>query len=63
MLGLDDRVLSPPFGCITFYEDAFTTEVLFPLHAFIKNVLDYYKVTATQFSPNGFGIIINFILI
>lgn len=61
--GLDDQVLSSPFGCVAFYQDAFDTKVWLSLHAFIMNVLDFYKVTLTQFSLNDFKIIISFILI
>lgn len=60
---LDDRILSPRSRCIAFYEDGFDAGVRFLLHPFIKNVLDFYKVTPIQFSPNDFRVIISFIFI
>lgn len=59
---LEDNVMFSPPGCVTFYEDAFDARIRFPLHPFIKNILDFYMVTPTQFSPNGFRFIISFIL-
>lgn len=60
---LEERVVSPPFRCVAFYEDTFKASIRFPLHPFILNLLDFYTVTPTQFTPNGFRVIVSFMLV
>lgn len=44
--GPDDRVVSP-LGCVAFYKDAFEASIMFPLHSFIPNILNFYIVSLT----------------
>lgn len=60
VLDPEDRVVSPTPGCVAFYKDTFEAGLRFPLHHFITNILDFYTVTLTQFTPNGFRIIVSF---
>lgn len=39
----NEWILSLSFRCVAFYEDAFDAGVWFPLHPFIRNVLDFYN--------------------
>lgn len=47
VLGSNERVIAPPPDCVAFYEDAFEMGVRFPLHQFIRDILDFYQVAPT----------------
>ena len=43
---------------VSFFEVAFENGLHFPLHAFIKRVLQHFNVCPSQLSPNFWGILI-----
>ena len=43
---------------VCFFEVAFDNGLLFPLHPFIKGVLQHFNVCPSQLSPNGWGILV-----
>ena len=49
-------VLVPRMVC--FFEVAFDNGLRFPLHPFIKGVLQHFSVCPSQLAPNGWGILV-----
>ena len=45
-------------GMVCFFEVAFDNGLLFPLHPFIKRVLQHFNICPSQLAPNGWGILI-----
>ena len=43
---------------VCFFEVAFHNGLRFPLHPFIKGVLQHFNVCPSQFAPNGWGILV-----
>ena len=43
---------------VCFFEVAFDNGLLFPLHPFIKGVLQHFNVCSSQLAPNGWGILV-----
>ena len=43
---------------ICFFEVAFDNGLRFPLHPFIKRVLQHFNVCPSQLAPNGWGILV-----
>ena len=43
---------------VCFFEVAFNNGLLFPLHPFIKGVLQHFNVCPSQLAPNGWGILV-----
>ena len=43
---------------VCFFEVAFYNGLRFPLHPFIKGVLQHFNVCPSQLSPNGWGILV-----
>ena len=43
---------------VCFFEVAFDNGLRFPLHPFIKGVLQYFNVCPSQLAPNGWGILV-----
>ena len=43
---------------VCFFEVAFDNGLRFPLHHFIKRVLQYFNVCPSQLTPNGWGILV-----
>ena len=61
------RVWSPDFltfyvvpvpRMVCFFEVAFDNGLRFPLHPFIKGVLQHFNVCPSQLAPNGWGILV-----
>ena len=50
-------VFVPKMVC--FFEVAFDNGIRFPLHPFIKGVLQHFNVCPSQLSPNGWGILVS----
>ena len=50
-------VVSVP-GMVCFFEVTFDNGLRFPLHPFIKEVLQHFNVCASQLAPNGWGILV-----
>ena len=50
-------VVSVP-GMVCFFEVAFDNGLRFPLHPFIKGVLQHFNVCLSQLAPNGWGILV-----
>ena len=44
---------------VCFFEVAFKNGLLFPLHPFIKGVLQHFSVCPSQLAPNGWGILVD----
>ena len=45
-------------GIICFFEVAFDNGLRFPLHPFIKEVLQHFNICPSQLAPNGWGILV-----
>ena len=43
---------------VCFFEVAFDNGLCFPLHPFIKGVLQHFNVCPSQLAPNGWGILV-----
>ena len=43
---------------VCFFEVAFDNGLRFPLHPFIKGVLQHFNVCPSQLTPNGWGILV-----
>ena len=43
---------------VCFFEVAFENDLRFPLHPFIKGVLQHFSVCPSQLAPNGWGILV-----
>ena len=54
---LTSYVVSVP-KMVCFFEVAFDNGLRFPLHPFIKGVLQHFNVYPSQLSPNGWGILV-----
>ena len=53
-------VFVPKMVC--FFEVAFENGLHFPLHPFIKGVLQHFNVCPSQLSPNGWGILVGLLV-
>ena len=51
----------PKMAC--FFEVAFENDLRFPLHPFIKRVLQHFNVCPSQLSPNFWGILIGLLVV
>ena len=58
---LTSYVVSVP-KMVCFFEVAFDNGLRFPLHPFIKRVLQYFNVCPSQLSPNGWGILVGLLV-
>ena len=47
---------------VCFFEVAFDNSLRFPLHPFIKGVLQHFNVCPSQISPNGWGILVGLLV-
>ena len=47
---------------VCFFEVAFENGLRFPLHPFIKGVLQHFNVYPSQLSPNGWGILVGLLV-
>ena len=54
-------VFVPKMVC--FFKVAFDNGLRFPLHPFIKGVLQHFNVCPSQLSPNGWGILVGLLVI
>ena len=45
-------------GMVCFFEVAFDKDLRFPLHPFIKGVLQHFNICPSQLAPNGWGILV-----
>ena len=45
-------------GMVCFFEVAFDNDLRFPLHLFMKEVLQHFNVRPSQLAPNGWGILV-----
>ena len=58
---LTSYVVSVP-KMVCFFEVAFDNGLRFPLHPFIKGVLQHFNVCPSQLSPNGWGIFVGLLV-
>ena len=58
---LTSYVVSVP-KMVCFFEVAFDNGLRFPLHPFIKGVLQHFNVCPSQLSPNGWGILVDLLV-
>ena len=58
---LTSYVVSVP-KMVCFLEVAFNDGLCFPLHPFIKGVLQHFNVCPSQLSPNGWGILVGLLV-
>ena len=47
---------------VCFFEAAFENDLRFPLHPFIKNILQHFNVCPSQLSPNFWGILVGLLV-
>ena len=47
---------------VCFFEVAFENGLRFPLHPFIKNVLQHFNVCPSQLSPNFWGVLVDLLV-
>ena len=48
---------------VCFFEVAFENGLLFPLHPFIKRVLQHFNVCPSQLSPNFWGVLVGLLVV
>ena len=48
---------------VFFFEEAFENDLHFPLHPFIKSVLQHFNVCPSQLSPNLWGILVELLVV
>ena len=48
---------------VCFFEAAFENGLRFPLHPFIKSVLQHFNVFPTQLSPNFWGVLVGLLVV
>ena len=48
---------------VCFFEAAFENGLRFPLHPFIKNVLQHFNICPSQLSPNFWGVLVVFLVV
>ena len=58
---LTSYVVSVP-KMVCFFEVAFDNSLRFPLHPFIKGVLQHFNIYPSQLSPNGWGILVGLLV-
>ena len=49
-------------GMVCFFEVAFNNGLRFPLHPFIKEVLQHFNICPSQLAPNGWGILVGLLV-
>ena len=54
-------MLFPVPKMVCFFEAAFENGLRFPLHPFIKSVLQHFNECPSQLSPNFWGVLVNFL--
>ena len=54
--------VAPVPRMICFFEAAFENGLRFPLHHFIKNVLQHFNVWSSQLSPNFWGVLVGLLV-
>ena len=47
---------------VCFFEVAFDNSLRFPLHPFIKQVLQHFHICPSQLAPNGWGIFVGLLV-
>ena len=60
---LYNTVRCPPPKCIAVYEPTFDLGMRFPLHPFIREVLEFFNITVAELYPNVWGCLNAFFLI
>ena len=58
---LSSYVVSAP-NMVCFFEAAFESGLRFPLHPFIKSVLQHFNVCPSQLSPNFWGVLVSLLV-
>ena len=48
---------------VCFFEAAFENGLRFPLHPFIKSVLQHFNVCSAQLSPNVYGVLVELLVV
>ena len=48
---------------VCFFEATFENGLCFPLHPFIKSVLQHFKVCPSQLSPNFWGVLVELLVV
>ena len=49
-------------GMVCFFEVAFDNGLRFPLHPFMKGVLQHFNICPSQLAPNGWGILVGLLV-
>ena len=57
------RVDSGIVGCVAVYEGFLKAGLRFPLHSFIRNVLNFYQLVPSQLVPNPMKVILCFVVL
>ena len=56
----DDRIHVPPMGCVEIYEKVVKAGLRFPLHPFVKRVMERFSLSLAQVAPNSWRYIVRF---
>ena len=56
------RYVTSVLGMVCFFEVAFDNGLRFPLHPFIKQVLQHFHICPSQLAPNGWGILVGLLV-
>ena len=48
---------------VCFFEAAFENDLRFPMHPFIKSVLQHFNVCLSQLSPNNWGVLVGLLVV
>ena len=57
---LGERVDHPPVGCLSVYEEALKAGLRFPLHTFVVQLMNVYRLSPAQITPNSWCFVIGF---
>ena len=63
VLGQDNCVLNAPKGQVALYEESLQAGLDLPLHPFVSNILDFYKILPTLIIVNSTQVLIIFIIL
>ena len=61
LASIEDRIHVPSAGSIGVYEEAMKADLRFPLHLFIKRVMDRFSLSLAQVASNSWRYIVGFV--
>ncbi|XP_042415273.1 uncharacterized protein LOC122004452 [Zingiber officinale] len=58
-----NRPHNPPIGTVCFFRDQFVAGLRFPLHSFIREVCNYFRIPLGQLIPNSFKLLCGVVIL